>query len=126
MIDNQMTDLLTKAEQALNSILEPAADKQPRSVRSHSLDDFHDDAAPATSGEEHTSGNERLDLRIELGRTHISPGDVRQLRSGAVLSLDELAGELVDVYAGGRLVARGEAVVLDDRLGVRVMELVGL
>ena len=70
--------------------------------------------------------NQLSDLRIELGRTRLDPDGVRQLRSGAVVSLDSAAGEPVDVYAAGRLVARGEAVVHDDRVAVRVVELVGL
>ena len=67
----------------------------------------------------------RIDLRIELGRTHLSVADARQLRSGSVVSLDRQAGEPVDLYAAGELVARGETIVLDNKLGVRVVELVG-
>jgi flagellar motor switch protein FliN len=62
-------------------------------------------------------------LSIELGRTHLTPNDARQLRDGAIVSLDASVGDPVDVYADGRLVARGEAVMLDDRVGVRLVEL---
>jgi flagellar motor switch protein FliN len=69
--------------------------------------------------------SQQIDLRIELGRTHLDPEDMRQLRGGTVVSLDTLAGEPVDVYAAGRLVARGETVVHNDCVAVRVVELVG-
>ena len=66
-----------------------------------------------------------LDLRIELGRTMMRLEDVLQLRGGAVVVLDKLAGDPVDVYVNGRLVARGEVLVMNDNFCVRVTELVG-
>ena len=51
------------------------------------------------------------------------PGQLRRLRSGAVIPLDQLAGEPVDLYAGGRRIARGELLVLDGKIAVRVVEL---
>jgi flagellar motor switch protein FliN/FliY len=66
-----------------------------------------------------------LDLRIELGRTHMLLEDVLKLRRGSVVTLDKLAGDPVDLYANGRLVARGEIMVLNDNFCVRVAELVG-
>ena len=68
--------------------------------------------------------NQLIALRIELGRTCLGADGVRQLRSGAVVSLDGAAGEPVDLYAAGRLVARGQTVVHENRVAVRVVELV--
>ncbi len=65
-----------------------------------------------------------LDLEIELGRTHMYLEDVLKLRKGAVVSLDKLAGDPVDIYVNGRLIARGEVLVLNDNFCVRVAELV--
>jgi flagellar motor switch protein FliN len=65
-----------------------------------------------------------LDLTIELGRTEMALEDVAQLRSGSVVLLDKLAGDPVDVVVNGRLIARGEVVVVDQRFCVRVTELV--
>jgi flagellar motor switch protein FliN/FliY len=65
-----------------------------------------------------------LDLKIELGRTHMYLEDVLKLRRGAVVPLDKLAGDPVDIYANDRLVARGEVLVLDDNFSVRVTELI--
>ena len=65
-----------------------------------------------------------LDLKIELGRTHMYLEDVLRLRKGSVVPLDKLAGDPVDVYVNGRLIARGEVLVLNDNFCVRVGELV--
>ena len=66
-----------------------------------------------------------LDLKIELGRTQMVFEDVLKLRKGSVVPLDKGAAERLDIVAGGRLVARGEVVVLDNHFCVRVVELIG-
>ncbi len=66
----------------------------------------------------------QLDLKIELGRTQMLLEDVLRLKQGAVVTLDKLAGDPVDIYANGRLIARGEVLVLNDNFCVRVAELV--
>ena len=66
----------------------------------------------------------QLDLKIELGRTHMHLEDVLRLKQGAVVTLDKLAGDPVDIYANGRLIARGEVLVLNDNFCVRVAELI--
>jgi len=65
-----------------------------------------------------------LDLRIELGRTNLYLEDVLKLRKGSVVPLDKLAGDPVDIFVNGRLIARGEVLVLNDNFCVRVTELV--
>jgi len=65
-----------------------------------------------------------LDLRIELGRTELVIEEVLQLKSGSVVPLDKLAGDPVDILVNGRLVARGEVLVLNDNFCVRVAEIV--
>ena len=65
-----------------------------------------------------------LDLKIELGRTQMHLDEVLRLKRGSVVSLDKLAGDPVDVYVNGRLVARGEVLVLNDNFCVRVAELI--
>lgn len=87
------------------------------------LEAEEDDDAPAQSLE--LLNDVELDLRIELGRTMMRLEDVLQLRGGAVVVLDKLAGDPVDIYVNGRLVARGEVLVMNDNFCVRVTELVG-
>ena len=66
----------------------------------------------------------QLDLKIELGRTQMHLEDVLRMKQGAVVTLDKLAGDPVDIYANGRLIARGEVLVLNDNFCVRVAELI--
>ncbi|QDT39048.1 flagellar motor switch protein FliN [Stratiformator vulcanicus] len=68
-------------------------------------------------------GDVELDLRIELGRTELLIEEVTQLREGSVVPLDKLAGDPVDILVNGRLVARGEVLVLNDNFCVRVAEI---
>ena len=65
-----------------------------------------------------------LDLKIELGRTHMYLEDVLKLRRGSVVPLDKLAGDPVDIYVNGRLIARGEVLVMNENFCVRVAELI--
>ncbi|GIW95087.1 MAG: hypothetical protein KatS3mg110_3128 [Pirellulaceae bacterium] len=65
-----------------------------------------------------------LEVKIELGRAQMYLEDVLKLRRGAVVQLDKLAGDPVDIYANGRLIGRGEVLVLNDNFCVRVTELV--
>ena len=66
-----------------------------------------------------------LDLKIELGRTRMNLDEILQLRRGSVVTLDKLAGDPVDIFVNGRMVARGEVLVLNDNFCVRVAELIG-
>lgn len=65
-----------------------------------------------------------LNVSIELGRTRMHVEDVLKLNEGAVVELDKLAGDPVDVYVNDRLVARGEVLVLNDTFCIRVNEIV--
>jgi flagellar motor switch protein FliN len=65
-----------------------------------------------------------LDLRIELGRTELLIEEVLQLAEGSVVPLNKLAGDPVDILVNGRLIARGEVLVLNDNFCVRVAEIV--
>lgn len=70
-------------------------------------------------------GEVEMDLRIELGRTRMRLEEVLQLRGGSVVALDKLAGDPVDIFVNGRLIARGEVLVMNDNFCIRVTELVG-
>jgi flagellar motor switch protein FliN/FliY len=64
-----------------------------------------------------------IDVTIELGRTHMLVEDVLRLAEGAVVELDKLAGDPVDIYVNQRLVARGEVLVLNDNFCIRVNDI---
>jgi len=65
----------------------------------------------------------QLHVRIELGRTRMYVEDVLQLGDGAVVELDKLAGDPVDVFVNDRHIARGEVLVLNDNFCVRISEI---
>ena len=65
-----------------------------------------------------------LQLTVELGRTKLLVRDVLQLNQGSVVELTKLAGEPLDVFVNSKLVARGEAVVVNDKFGIRLLDIV--
>jgi flagellar motor switch protein FliN/FliY len=114
--------LLAQAEQALASVDRPA----DPALEKLTPFEFKDLSASPPSGEKATLEllkDVDLNLRIELGRTQMYLEDVLKLKRGSVVTLDKLAGDPVDVYVNGRIVARGEVLVLNDNFCVRVTEL---
>ncbi len=65
-----------------------------------------------------------LEVNVELGRTRMTIQDLLQLGPGSVIELDKVAGEALDILVNGRLVARGEAVVVNDKFGIRITDIV--
>ena len=114
--------LFKQAEQALASVQGPQP--TPPGVTPYKLVDFGG-APPSTENATlDLLRDVELDLKIELGRTHMYLEDVLRLSKGAVVPLDRLAGDPVDIYVNGRLIARGEVLILNDNFCVRVAELV--
>ena len=115
--------LFQQAEQALASVDRPVDAGVP-GMAPFQLRDFVGTPPSADQATLNLLRDVELDLKIELGRTRMHLEDVLRLRRGAVVPLDKLAGDPVDVYVNGRLVARGEVLVLNDNFCVRVAELV--
>lgn len=63
-------------------------------------------------------------LALEVGRARMSVRDLLQLAPGAIVELDRLAGEPLDVLVNGVRIARGEVVVVDDKFGIRLTDVV--
>ncbi|NOX26665.1 MAG: flagellar motor switch protein FliN [Gammaproteobacteria bacterium] len=63
-------------------------------------------------------------MAMELGRTHISIRNLLQLNQGSVVELDRMAGEPMDVRVNGTLIARGEVVVVNDKFGIRLTDVI--
>lgn len=64
-----------------------------------------------------------VEVTLEIGRRRMRIAEVLRLASGQTLQLSKAAGEPLDLYVNGRLLGRGEAVVLGDRYGVRITEI---
>ena len=97
------------------------------------LDEFGSErivATPLAEGEEKTATDLApvfdvpVNISAVLGRAHLSVAQLLQLNQGSVLELDRKVGEAIDIYVNNRLVARGEVVVVEDRLGVTMTEII--
>jgi flagellar motor switch protein FliN/FliY len=65
-----------------------------------------------------------LKVSVELGRTQIIVKDLLQLGQGSVLELDKLAGEPLEILVNGKLVAKGEVVVVNEKFGIRLTDII--
>jgi flagellar motor switch protein FliN/FliY len=114
--------LLQEAESALQQAEQSLQGPPPAAFR---LEELIGEGGPPEKSSMDLIRDVDLDLKIELGRTNMSLEDVLRLRRGSVVTLDKLAGDPVDIYVNGRLIARGEVLVLNDNFCVRVAELLG-
>ncbi len=100
------------------------AEASPSSVAPADLPELGASALPGVQQDLHLLADVQMNVTVELGRALMQVRDLLSLREGSVIELDRAAGAAVDVLVNGTLVARGEVVVIDDELGVRVTELV--
>jgi flagellar motor switch protein FliN/FliY len=99
---------------------------------SMALEEFPDSAALAPH-EDHTDKTAHdlapvfdvpVNISAVLGKAHMSVAQLLKLNRGSVLELDRKVGEAIDIFVNNRLVARGEVVVVEDRLGVTMTEII--
>ena len=83
-------------------------------------DDLHESSGPNIKRLE----NIEVQLTVEVGGTKISIGDLMKLNDGSVVELERLAGEHLDILVNGTLLARGEVVLVGERLGIRFTEII--
>lgn len=65
-----------------------------------------------------------VEITVEIGRTKLTIGDLLSLSKGSIVELNRLAGESVDILVNEKLLGRGEIVLVNERLGVRVIEII--
>lgn len=88
---------------------------------------FTDFTAPADSGQKNDIDfilDIPVQLTVELGRTKIAIKNLLQLAQGSVVELDGMAGEPMDVLVNGCLIAQGEVVVVNDKFGIRLTDII--
>jgi flagellar motor switch protein FliN/FliY len=95
------------------------------------LDEFGEGGLPDPGGAEDKNAGDLapvfdvpVNISAVLGRAHLSVAQLLQLAQGSVLELDRKVGEAIDIYVNNRLVARGEVVIVDERLGVTMTEII--
>ena len=112
------------AEQAESEAEQEAGDNED--VQVAGLDELTDDA-PITQ-EEKKKLDTILDIPVtismEVGRSQISIRNLLQLNQGSVVELDRVAGEPLDVLVNGTLIAHGEVVVVNDKFGIRLTDVI--
>ena len=100
--------------------------EQEDSVRQAPMQDFSGETGPA--GGEHPDLDVILDIPVtismEVGNTSIAIRNLLQLNQGSVIELDRLAGEPLDVLVNGMLVAHGEVVMVNEKFGIRLTDVI--
>ena len=96
-------------------------------VQAAPLEELTDDSAPI-SEDERRKLDSIMDIPVtismEVGRTQISIRNLLQLNQGSVVELDRIAGESLDVMVNGTLIAHGEVVVVNDKFGIRLTDVI--
>jgi flagellar motor switch protein FliN/FliY len=114
--------LAKRAEESLRSIA-----STPMSLPAEVIEFQFPEFGGTVPSTEHTTLDQisevDLDVKVELGRTYMYIEDVLRLRRGSVVPLDKNAGDTVDIYINGRLLARGEVLVMNENFCVRIAEL---
>jgi flagellar motor switch protein FliN/FliY len=91
------------------------------------LEELHDEKAPITADEKRkldTILDIPVTISMEVGRSKISIRNLLQLNQGSVVELERVAGEPLDVLINGTLIAHGEVVVVNDKFGIRLTDVI--
>ena len=118
---------LAEQEAAEAAKPEPVEEPAKATVRGGSADVFQPlagAAASTTARDLDIVMNIPVSLNVELGRTKISIRQLLELAQGSVLELDGLAGDPMDILINGYLIAQGEVVVVEDRYGIRITDII--
>lgn len=125
-MSNDNDEDLSMWDEALDEQAEAAAggSEQAEAVE---LEELTEDDTPIT-GEEKRKLDAILDIPVtismEVGRSNISIRNLLQLNQGSVVELDRVAGEALDVLVNGTLIAHGEVVVVNDKFGIRLTDVI--
>ena len=124
-VADDVVDASHAAEQAVEGVAKSVAALDDEAAVPATLDLPEFGAASAGPGVDGIDllSDVNVNVRIELGRTEMLVEDVLRLGEGAVVELDKLAGDPVDIFVNDRPVARGEVLVLNDNFCVRVNEI---
>jgi flagellar motor switch protein FliN/FliY len=103
---------------------EPAQQVQTESVAPAQFTNFSAGAVPSAGNDINMILDIPVQLTVELGRTRIPIKHILQLAQGSVVELETMAGEPMDVLVNGYLIAQGEVVVVNDKFGIRLTDIV--
>lgn len=137
----QADGLSQEADDWASALAEQTAAQPPATARQADSGAMAGAAAASASAAPHVfqplvdnaiEGNSDIDmimdipvqLSVELGRTRLTIKNILQLGQGSVVELDGLAGEPMDIFVNGYLIAQGEVVVVDEKYGIRVTDII--
>lgn len=120
---SDMEYLLSQAEAAIASLNSPN-ENMPAGIAPFTLRDFGGSPASTDKTTIDLVRDVELEVKIELGHADMHLEEVLQMQKGSVVPLDKLAGDPVDIFVNGRLIARGEVLILNDNFCVRITELI--
>ncbi|GLO61550.1 flagellar motor switch protein FliN [Vibrio sp. MACH09] len=106
---------------------DPAAALMGDDIEVAPLEELSDEASPITEDERRkldTIMDIPVTISMEVGRSQISIRNLLQLNQGSVVELDRVAGESLDVMVNGTLIAHGEVVVVNDKFGIRLTDVI--
>ncbi len=120
--ENQISDDDWAAAMNEQAAVEAAPQAQPAQI----FEQLNGGTAPKTAppGDFDLILDIPVNLTVELGRTKISIRNLLQLAHGSVVELDGLAGEPMDILVNGTLIAQGEVVVVNDKFGIRLTDII--
>jgi len=115
---------LAETKPAPATAVQAATQVQAESVAPASFASFAPSAGTAAGNDINMILDIPVQLTVELGRTRIPIKNILQLAQGSVVELDALAGEPMDVLVNGYLIAQGEVVVVNEKFGIRLTDIV--
>ena len=124
------TDAQSAAEDEWGAAIAEQAEAEAAAAQAKqaSVASFKEFSGAGSKGETHNDIDFILDipvqLTVELGRTKIAIKNLLQLAQGSVVELDGMAGEPMDVLVNGCLIAQGEVVVVNDKFGIRLTDII--
>ena len=116
-LDNLQQDAQQTQNQTINANTDSTVTVQP--VQFASFEDLEQTQGPANQNL-NILLDVKLQLTVELGKTELPIKKVLELTKGSIITLNKAAGEPVELYANGKLIAYGEVVVIEDSFGLRI------
>ncbi|CAM3750007.1 Flagellar motor switch protein FliN [Vibrio aerogenes CECT 7868] len=127
MSDSELDDQMLADEWAAALGEDPDASSDGDEVTAAPLDELEDTSSPISDDERRkldTIMDIPVTISMEVGRSQISIRNLLQLNQGSVVELDRIAGESLDVLVNGTLIAHGEVVVVNDKFGIRLTDVI--
>jgi len=122
-LDDQWSDAMNEDQQAATPAARPAAASSPVAAKPASFNTLKTESAGTVANLDMIL-DIPVTISVEIGRTRMLVNELLQLGQGTVVELEKLAGEPMEILVNGKLIARGEAVVVNEKFGVKLTDIV--